>query len=188
MFDELLDKAKKGDKIATEKIINKLKPLIISSIRRYFNKPNEYEDLVQDGILTILECINDYEPLKGVHFLGYVKAKLRYLYLDKHKVKIHHSLNEVVGDEDDELMDLLASEDKGPLELILDKEECRNLVEAFNSLTGRQRQVIILYYVENMKIEDIAKKLGVSYRTVVNTKTKAIEKLASILCSNKEIY
>ena len=123
MFDSLLDKARAGDKASKEEIINRLQPLIISSIRRYYNKPKEYEDLIQDGNLIILECIEDYEPSKGVHFLGYVKTMLRYLYLDKHKTKIHHSLNEVVGDGEVELMDLLVSEDKEALDLILDEED-----------------------------------------------------------------
>ncbi|NLY84810.1 MAG: sigma-70 family RNA polymerase sigma factor [Tissierellia bacterium] len=177
MFGELLEKAKNGDKASTEEIINRLQPLIISSIRRYYNKPNEYHDLIQDGILKVLECIKDYEPSKGVHFLGYVKIMLRYLYLDKHKMKVHQSLNEVVGDGEVELMDLLVSEDKEPLEEILDREDKKYLLEALNRLTDRQRQVVILYYFEKMRLEDIASMLGVSYRTVVNTKTRAIEKL-----------
>lgn len=181
MFDSLLDKARAGDKASKEEIINRLQPLIISSIRRYYNKPKEYEDLIQDGNLIILECIEDYEPSKGVHFLGYVKTMLRYLYLDKHKTKIHHSLNEVVGDGEVELMDLLVSEDKEALDLILDEEDNKYLLEALDRLTDRQREVTILYYFENMKIEDIASRLGVTYRTVVNTKTRALEKMALLL-------
>lgn len=186
MFDSLLEKARRGDKDAAEEIVNRLKPLIISSIRRYYNKPNEYEDLIQDGILKLLECIRDYEPSKDVHFLGYVKTMLRYLYLDKHKMKLHHSLNEPVGDGENELLDLLVSEDKGPLELILDKENNSYLLEALNSLSDRQREVIIMFYFKNMKMEDIAEKLGISYRTVVNTKVRAIEKLSSALYLNKD--
>src|SRR5690606_3330064 len=105
----------------------------------------------------------DYDPSKGVHFLGYVKTMLRYLYLDKHKIKLHHSLNEVVGEGEVELVDLLVSDDKGPLEIILDREDNKCLLEALNSLTDRQKEIVILYYFENMKIEDIAVKLGVSY-------------------------
>lgn len=177
MFDELLKKAREGDKKSTEEIINRLKPLIISSIKRYYNKPNEYEDLIQDGILKVLECIKDYDLSKEVHFLGYVKTMLKYLYLDKHKIKVHHSLNEAVGDGEDELMDFLEAEDKEPLELILEKEDNKNLIEALSCLTERQRKVIILYYIENMKIGDISRCLRVSYRTVVNTKIRAMEKL-----------
>jgi RNA polymerase sporulation-specific sigma factor len=86
-----------------------------------------------------------------------------------------------VGDGEVELMDLLVSEDKEALDLILDEEDNKYLLEALDRLTDRQREVIILYYFENMKIEDIASRLGVTYRTVVNTKTRALEKMALLL-------
>ncbi|NLV89785.1 MAG: sigma-70 family RNA polymerase sigma factor, partial [Tissierellia bacterium] len=73
------------------------------------------------------------------------------------------------------------SEDKEALDLILDEEDNKYLLEALDRLTDRQREVIILYYFENMKIEDIASRLGVTYRTVVNTKTRALEKMALLL-------
>lgn len=177
MFDELLFSAREGSVKAREEIINRLQPLIISSIRKYYNRPNEYEDLVQDGNVKILECIGDFDAGKGVHFLGYVKTMLRYMYLDKNKTKVNYSLNEVAGDSDMELIDLLVSEDRGPMDLVLDKEQNQWVKDILASLTDRQREVLIFFYMENMKIEEIATLLGVSYRTVVNTKTRALEKL-----------
>ena len=83
----------------------------------------------------------------------------------------------MVGDGDMELIDLLVSEDRGPLELILDTEQSQLLEGILGGLTKRQRDVVQLFYLEKMKIEDIGILLGVSYRTVVNTKTRAMEKL-----------
>lgn len=177
MFDELLFNAREGDIMAKEEIINRLQPLIISSIRKYYNRHNEYDDLIQDGNVKVLECIGDFDAAKGAHFLGYVKTMLRYMYLDKNKKKAHYSLNEMVGDGDMELIDLLVSEDRGPLELILDTEQSQLLEGILGGLTKRQRDVVQLFYLEKMKIEDIGILLGVSYRTVVNTKTRAMEKL-----------
>lgn len=180
MFDELLKKAREGDKDSKEEIIKRLQPLIISSIRKYYNKGSEYEDLIQDGNIKILECIRDYDPKKEVHFLGYVKMSLRFLYLDKHKIKIHHSLNEMVGDGETELIDLIVSDHMDILEGILLKEEYQELTKALGCLTDRQKQIVHLYYIERMKIDDIATLLDISYRTVVNTKTRAIEILRKL--------
>ncbi|MDR7857510.1 sigma-70 family RNA polymerase sigma factor [Tissierella sp.] len=177
MFNELFEKARVGDMEAKEKIIKRLQPLILSSIRKYFNKGNEYEDLIQDGNIKILECINDYDSTKGVYFLGYVKTMLRYLYLDKHKIKIHTSLNETIADGETEILDLLVSEEQDILESIIVKEDNKKLVKALYKLTDRQREIISLYYIKNMGIQDIADKLGISYRTVVNIKGNALEKM-----------
>lgn len=173
-IDQLAIKAKAGDKKATEEIITRLQPLIISSIRKYYNNRNEYDDLIQDGNLKILECIRDYDPTKGVHFLGYVQTILRYLYLDKHKIKIHTSLNQTIGQGDTEIIDLLVSEDKETLELIIEEESNTELKQALDKLTERQRQILLLYYDERMGMHEIATKLGISYRTVVNTKGTAL--------------
>ena len=61
--------------------------------------------------------------------------------------------------------------------MIIEKEEKYLLLESLNSLTKRQKQVIVDYYINKLSIDEIAEKLGVSYRTVVNTKTTAIKKL-----------
>ena len=177
MLDELINLAIKGNKDAVEEIINQLQPLIISSIRKYYNIGKEYEELIQEGNLMILESLKTYDPNKGVHFLGYIKLNLKYLYLNKHKRKIHLSLNEPVGDEGQEIIELLISDNKEAIDIILEDEINAELKKALEKLTKRQREIVILYYVENISIKEISHRLNISYRTVVNIKTKALENL-----------
>ncbi len=181
MFDKLYEKANQGDKEALEEIVTRLQPLLVASIRRYYNMSQVYEDLMQMGNLRIIEAIGDYDPGRGVHFLGYVKTVLRYMYLDMHKGKRTDSLNEVGPDGETEVIDTLESETKGPEDMILDQEMRKEVQEALASLTERQRQVVSLYYLENLSIKDISKRLGITYRTIVNTKTAALEKMRKSL-------
>lgn len=177
MWDELIKLAKEGNKESTKDIINRLQPLIISSIRKYYNNGKEYEDLIQEGNLMILESIKSYNPNKGVPFLGYIKLNLKFLYLNKHKRKIHLSLNETIGDGEQEIIDILISDSKQALDIILENEMNFKLKEALEKLTERQRKIIILYYVKNISMEEISTNLDISYRTVVNTKTRALKNL-----------
>lgn len=177
MFDKLVLKAKTGDAVAKEEIITRLQPLVLSSIKRYYYKREEFEDLVQDGNIKILECIEDFKPEKEVYFLGYVKTMLKFMYLDKHKRKYHTSLNEKLKDGETEIIDLLVSEDRDILESIIINEEMDELNQVLNILTNRQKEIIILFYIERLSMGEIASKLGISYRTVVNTKTNALKKL-----------
>lgn len=186
MFEKLALRAKQGDMEAKEEIVSSLQPLVLSSIKRYYFKRNEFEDLVQDGNIKILECIEDFQPEKGVFFLGYVKTMLRYMYLDKHKKKTSTSLNVKVGQGETEIIDLLVSDEKDILESILDTEEIKELEKVLETLTDRQKEIIILFYMEKMSIGDIGEKLGISYRTVVNTKTRALEKLNQGLLKNPQ--
>lgn len=180
MFNEMVKKAKLGDEQALGEILERLQPLLISSIRRYYNKPKEYEDLMQDGNLKIIESIFDYDETKGVNFLGYIKMNIKFLYLDKHKERLHESLNEMMPDGQRERIDILIGPQVDFLENIIILEDRQLLQESLDTLTEKQRQIIELFYIKNMAIGQIASKLGLSYRTVVNTKTRALDKMRNL--------
>lgn len=185
-WKNLVEGAKSGEETLKLEILDRLTPLIISSIKHYYNKKSDYEELIQEGKECILVCIRDYEEGKGSYFLGYVKMKLKHLYLNKHREKQHLSLNVEVGDEaKEEMVNLIPSSLKSPLEGIIEDKLGKRLAESMKQLTLRQKQVILLFYVERISIGDIASRLGVKYRTVVNTKTAALKKLAKNL--EKEI-
>lgn len=174
---EMLQKAKKGDIGSKEWILRELNPLIISSIRKYYYKTYEFDDLLQEGRVVVLDCIQSYDEGRGTYFLGYVKTMLKYYYLDKHKAKLTLSLNEKISEDEDELIDILVSEDEGVLEMLVRIEENKQLENALQTLTERQREIILKFYYEGLSIDKIAEILGVTYRTIVNTKTVALKKL-----------
>jgi RNA polymerase sporulation-specific sigma factor len=154
-----------------------MKPLIINSIRRYYNNIQLYDDLIQEGYEIILEGVRNFDDTRGVYFLGYIKSLLKYHYLNKHREKYVISLNTPIGENEEELMDILESNEVDPLDNIIQTEEYKELRNSFSLLTERQRKVVVLFYSCRMPIGKIAEKLGISYRTVVNTKTAAIQKL-----------
>lgn len=178
-IEDLLNLSRKGDVEAKETLLLKLNPLIISSIRRYYNRITQYDDLIQEGYETILIAIEQYDQSKGVYFLGYIKMMLKYCYLNKHKEKQFLSLNEPL--EEGEFIDLLEGDEKEPIDVMLEKEEINILYNNLDCLTERQKQVIVDFYINNLSIDKIANKMQISYRTVVNTKTVAIKKLRNII-------
>lgn len=172
---DLVELSKKGDGKAKEDLLLKLNPLIISSIRRYYNRKDQYDDLIQEGYETMLLGIEEYDPTKGVYFLGYVKTILKYCYLNKHREKQCLSLNEPL--ESGEFIDLLEGDEDDPVDATVKNEDINALVKGLEFLTERQKQVVVDFYINNLSIGAIADKMEVSYRTVVNTKTVAIKKL-----------
>ena len=179
MYEEwssLVERSKEGDVDAKEEVLNRLLPLIISSIKRYYNRREFYEELIQEGNLCILEAIESFDPGQNVYFLGYIKLQLRYLYLNKNRQKFHASLNVIIGDESqEEIINLIPSDEIGTEDNLIVEEEIEELNESLKCLTDRQRRVVILFYVNRNSITEIANSLNVSYRTVVNTKTRALE-------------
>ena len=177
----LLMLSRNGDEKSKETLLLKLKPLIISSIRRYYNRIDQYDDLIQEGYEIILLCIDDYDRKREAHFLGYIKLKLKYHYLNKHKEKQYLSLNETINDSDIEIIDLIEGEEKDPIDIVTQREESKGLMESFSTLSLRQKEVLVEYYINNLSIGEIADKLKISYRTVVNTKTNGINKLKNAI-------
>ena len=162
-----------------EELLRKLKPLIIKSIRKYYNDFSQYEDLLQQGYEVILNGIDEFDEEKDVNFLWFIKMKLKFYYLDKHKYrkKKPSSLNKPIGEDGDEILDLIPDMDKSSLDKVLGKERKSRLRKAMRVLTQRQRKVVIYYYMKNKSIKEIYHILKISYRTIINTKTTALKKL-----------
>lgn len=182
-IESLVTLGKKGDRSSKEKLLFKLKPLILSSIKRYYNDYSQYDDFIQEGYEIILNCIKNYDNSKETKFLGYVKLQLKYHYLDKHKEKSLLSLNETI-DDGEEFIDYIKDDGFGPLEIAINNQERESLYRGLSSLSKRQREIFISYYIKGMNMVDISKELDISYRTVVNTKTKAVEKMKKIINKN----
>ena len=68
--NELIEIAKNGDDEAKMLIINRYKPLVYRFLSQYYSRFSSCssslrEDLIDDGIYTILECINTYDSEKA---------------------------------------------------------------------------------------------------------------------------
>ena len=95
-------------------------------------------------------------------------------------------MDEPIGEDDLTLMDTLM--DPSNIEVDFEvREEYRALYESIKTLTDRQRNVLLDFYIKKESISDIAKNYGVKYRTVVNTKTMALEKMKKYLLNGKNL-
>lgn len=165
-------------------IVEKYHPLIVSSIKRYYNKPHEFEELYDEGVLEVCEALMDYDFNKNDSFGGYLKSRLYFFYISKNKFKEDLSLDSPVGEEDLTLMDMLMDPMNIEKEYEIN-EEYKILYKAIGELTERQRRVLLDFYIGKFSISEIANKYDIKYRTVVNTKTMALKKLKKNLLSSK---
>ena len=80
-----------------------------------------------------------------------------------------------------ELDDNIADESETALESIIKKEEYRALYHAISLLTPSHKEVITLFYFEDLSVKDIALVLGKSETVVKVTLFRAREALKKIL-------
>lgn len=181
-FNRVLNSALVGEERSKVKLVNMLDPLIKSSIKKYCPIKREYEDLYSDGRAMILFSIETFNHKSN--FLHFVKLNLKYFYLDTYKylLNVENDIrkSEVKNDNSEEgeitVFDTLDSGIDIEGDYIYRERE-GILRDAMNYLSPRQGLVVRLFYYERMSLSEIADFLGISVRTVVNLKSKAIENM-----------
>lgn len=97
--NELLIKVKAGDETAREKLINGNLRLVLSVIRRFFNKGENADDLFQIGCVGLIKAIDNFEIEQNVQFstyavpmiIGEVKRYIR----DNNSIRVSRSIKEL---------------------------------------------------------------------------------------------
>ncbi|MFT9494640.1 RNA polymerase sigma factor [Anaerosolibacter sp.] len=180
LLKDLILDCKEGSKTAKEEVLERLRPLIMASIKKYYYGSEPYEDLLQDGYMKTLAEIERFDEVRGVPFLGFIKQQLRYFYMDKgRKSTIEISLNNLIleGDGTTEFIDMIPDDGPAIEDLLMKEETDYALGQALESLTEKQRRVLMLHYGHGMSFVKIAGKLDVHYQTVIKTRDVAFRRI-----------
>lgn len=174
-IENLLEKAKTGDKIALETLICKLSPIRKSICAKFPYLPRK--DLEQDLILLLIEGIEKYQPGKST-FTWFVKQHSYYYALELTKQRKKELEMTQIKPKEGEIDPLETLTDGTTIEENYEKEvRNKDLIKAINTLEPIERYVIFFYYFRDYKIKEIARKLNLSPSTISKTKSKALRKL-----------
>lgn len=93
---ELVIKAKAGDELAKEKLIQGNYPLIKSIVKHYLNKGIDYDDLYQLGMLGFLKAIKNFDESYDVKFSTYavpmINGEIKRFMRDDGMVKVSRTI------------------------------------------------------------------------------------------------
>ena len=198
--EELVQKYQNGDVNALDELIGDNSRIVYKIAIKYdgVNRELEVGDLIQEGILGLIEAAKryDFNNEKKAKFITYAVYYIdRYIYRavngnstkEKGNNEFYHncsSLNVPVGEEGTELGDLIEGVDYG-YENIEEKIFLNNLRKELEELmithnTLEQREVLKFKYGWNttpMKLDDIGEILGVTRDKVRKIEYNAIKKL-----------
>ena len=161
--NELLIKVKQGDKKARIELINGNLRLVLSVIRRFFNKGENADDLFQIGCVGLIKAIDNFEIEQNVQFstyavpmiIGEVKRYIR----DNNSIIVSRSIKELAYKVMAEKDSFLKKNDREPtleeLETILKvpKEDIIMSIDSIQSPISLQEPVNGSN-VDNLSIED----------------------------------
>ena len=96
--EQLLQRAKEGDRQASETLLLENTGLIWSIVRRYFGRGVDADDLYQLGCLGFLKALEGFDPAFGTQFSTYavpkIAGEIRRFLRDDGTVKVSRSLKE----------------------------------------------------------------------------------------------
>ena len=165
-----------NNKILNDKRIYKaFEPLIISSIKKYYDRADIFEELVDDGKTEIMYAIMEYDGSKKVPFNYYLKQRLRFFYLKKNPRRSVASLN-FTNEDGDEVMNLIES-DENIEQDFEDRLEIKKLYERVRKLPDKQQKIIYENFLREKSAKEICKELNMKQSTFYNTRSKALENL-----------
>ena len=158
---------------------------------RRCNTSHEAEDLCSDIILAVLSAVRKQENVDN--FYAFVWTIARRVYADFAEKRSR--AQQTVSIENEELsLPAKANEIDQFIEETAQREELRRIFSEIAFLSKAYREVMVLYYLDEMKVADIARKLGISEAAVKqrlfsarNTVRKEVETMSERNLSLKPI-
>jgi RNA polymerase sigma-70 factor (family 1) len=169
----LVKNLKKGDKRAFEKIFYKYKERIYFFAFGYLKNEAETEEIVQNTFVSLWErrfLLKEDLPIKSYIFKIAVNSIYNIL---KHKA-VHKKFIDYISNSDSKIANI-------PEHDLEYKELLKMLDVLIEDLPEKQKMIFILSRREGLTHSEIARKLGLSERTVENQVYRAIKYIKSNL-------
>ena len=144
---------------------------------RMTNDREMLKDCIQDVFVKLYTKRGELENVSNIKSYLYVSLRNRLNDEFRHNSRI--SENDLCGSEGVE--SLTSNDDAQRLETIEENNKINTTVNRFmQCLSPRQRQIINLYYIEQMKYDDICRIMGINYQSVRNLMHRSISRLRYI--------
>ena len=179
-----------GDRSAREKLVELHLPLVRALARRYANRGERLEDLVQVGSIGLLEAIDRFDPERGSDLASYAVPTItgvirRHLRDRSTVVRLPRPLAEQVrapiclslveGD---------GAESNSALHVegAFDASEERLLLAAgFRTLAARERRILHLHFFAGLSQKEVAREVGLSQIQVSRLIRVSLERMRAAL-------
>ena len=165
--------------------------LVFNMAKKYMSKTNDFDGLVQDGMIGLGEAVNRFDIKKNIKFCTYA-----YIWIKKYMTMNFYG-KQVEIDKRSMSLDmpsLCASRSSSGNDVTLEnyvnesaneqKEICKSLMDELeqdNSLSATDKAMFIDMFYNREKTRDIADKYGVTPADVNNVKGLVLSKFRDIL-------
>ena len=158
---ELVEATKKGDKQAFEKLYRETERAVYFTCLKLVAKEDTARDMMQDAFMTALERLETLDD--GAKFPMWINRIAVNKCMHSFRKKSEDSLDE----QTEQGFDPKDDESFIPEEYVTDETKRKIIMDIINKvLSDVQRQAIIMYYYDDMSLEEIAEVTGDKVKTV----------------------
>ncbi len=172
--EELARAVQQGDKDAFGSLVERYETKLLRYGRKFLPTPEDIEDIVQDVFISTYQNIKSFDPSQK--FSSWIYRIAHNAFVNALK---KHSRNPLVFLDLDTLISHPVYEDPIPKER--EETEMKVMIEkGLSELSDKYREVLVLYYLEEIPYKDIAEILEVPQSTVGIRLKRAKEALKKI--------
>ncbi|NLC52539.1 MAG: sigma-70 family RNA polymerase sigma factor [Firmicutes bacterium] len=191
---ELLKRIKVGqDRSAKEELVIKYLPMVKHIVKRKYRPGYEFEDLIQEGLISLLKAIENYNGHQyAVKFstFAYICVLRKMLNMQKHYVSAKYQFTantlslcaRYAGDESRKLMDMIDNQNvTDPQEVVIQKANLRRLTKVLQVYLTKVEYVVLWLSLQGLNCGEIGDLLDLDSKVVDNARTRARRKLQKII-------
>ncbi len=191
---QLIQLIRRGDPIAKENLVHKYVPMVKHIIRNYYASFLDFEDLIQEGLIGLLNAIDEYKPEQyDVKFSSFAYiCIIRKVYNiikqttgNKHKVlNDATSLQSYINSEESRtVLDIIPNEDGtiDPVALVEERLVNQRLDQVLINHLSQLEYSVIVMLLRGYSSGDIEAEIGIGAKVVDNARTRVKNKLRRII-------
>ncbi len=191
--EEIVLKAKQGNKLAQEKIINKYEQFVKNKAKSYFLIGADKEDIYQEGMIGLYKAIRDFNPDKLTSFKGFAElcitrqiiTAIKTATRQKHiPLNTYISLNKPMYEEESDrtLLDVIEGLTvSDPEELIIGREEVKHIEKEISKVLSELELEVLMSYLDGKSYQEIACDLDRQAKSIDNALQRVKKKLEKCL-------
>ncbi len=197
----LVERARRGDTVAMDRIIDRYRGFVRLKASSYFLAGGEGEDLIQEGLIGLFKAVRDYRPDREASFRSFAElcvtrqiiTAIKTAARNKHTplntyVSFSHSRAGASSEQEMSLAEILPDDPAwDPVNQAISSEELRALVGCLGEVLSGLESSVLTMYLEGRSYEEIAERLDCTPKTVDNALQRVKRKVTVHLRSREVV-
>lgn len=178
--EQLVLSARSGDTEQLAQLIVCFLPDIRAKASRYTPVGLEQEDLIQEGLIGLLQAVKSYDSTRNASFATFASRCILFRILGTVRLFLeqkHLPLNNYLPIDSAQVLAELSDRDGDPLEAYLKQEEEQLRRQKIKTLLSGLEQETLTLYLNGLSYEEMAQQLGCATKAVDNALQRVRRKL-----------